>query len=76
MYKIGILVIPFIEWKVVNLVTERNGSQQYFNHPLLKKDGIELRLYQLSEAVKNKNALVILPTALGKTVIPSQKCNI
>jgi Fanconi anemia group M protein len=62
---------------VVNLVTERNGSQQYFNHPLLKKDGIEFRLYQnnISEAVKNKNALVILPTALGKTVIAILVCS-
>jgi Fanconi anemia group M protein len=61
---------------VANLVTERNGSQQYFNHPFLKKDGIDFRLYQnnISEAVKNKNALVILPTALGKTIITVLVC--
>jgi len=61
---------------VVNLVTERNGPQQYFNHHLIKKDGIEFRLYQnnIFESVKNKNALVILPTALGKTIIALLVC--
>jgi ERCC4-related helicase len=61
---------------VVNLVTERNGPQQYFNHPLIKKDSIEFRLYQnnIFESVKNKNALVILPTALGKTIIALLVC--
>ena len=61
---------------MVNLVTERNGPQQYFNHPLIKKDSIEFRLYQnnIFESVKNKNALVILPTALGKTIIALLVC--
>jgi ERCC4-related helicase len=61
---------------VVNLVTERNGPQQYFNHPLIKNDSIEFRLYQnnIFESVKNKNALVILPTALGKTIIAILVC--
>jgi Fanconi anemia group M protein len=63
---------------VVNLATEQNGSppQQYFNHPLIKKDSIEFRIYQnnIFESVKNKNALVILPTALGKTIIALLVC--
>ncbi|MGC2382060.1 MAG: DEAD/DEAH box helicase, partial [Nitrososphaeraceae archaeon] len=61
---------------MVNLVTEQNGPQQYFSHPLIKKDSIEFRLYQnnMFESVKNKNALVILPTALGKTIIAVLLC--
>jgi ERCC4-related helicase len=61
---------------VVNLVTERNGPQHYFSHPLIKKDSIEFRSYQnnIFESVKNKNALVILPTALGKTVVAILVC--
>jgi ERCC4-related helicase len=44
---------------------------QYINHPLLKPDMVEQRLYQLSlagEALK-KSTLVVLPTGLGKTVV-------
>jgi len=44
---------------------------QYINHPLLKPDTVEQRLYQLSlagEALK-KSTLVVLPTGLGKTVV-------
>ena len=63
---------------MVNLVTERNRPQpqQYFSHPLIKKDSIEFRLYQnnIFESVKNKNTLVILPTALGKTIIAVLVC--
>ncbi|MFQ5800355.1 MAG: helicase-related protein [Candidatus Hydrothermarchaeales archaeon] len=43
----------------------------YISHPLIKKDTIESRLYQetiVGEAI-NKNTLVVMPTALGKTVI-------
>jgi ERCC4-related helicase len=55
---------------VVNTLTQENGPR-YFNLPLIKKDFIEFRLYQynISESAKDKNTLVILPTALGKTVI-------
>ena len=61
---------------MVNLTTEHDGPQLYFNHPLIKKDSIEFRSYQsnIFESVKNKNALVILPTALGKTVIAILVC--
>ena len=63
---------------MVNLVTERNRPQpqQFFSHPLIKKDSIEFRLYQnnIFESIKNKNTLVILPTALGKTIIAVLVC--
>jgi ERCC4-related helicase len=44
---------------------------QYVFHPLLYQETIEDREYQrmISEASKNRNSLVVLPTALGKTVI-------
>jgi ERCC4-related helicase len=44
---------------------------QYIDHPLLKPNTVEQRLYQLSlagEALK-KSTLVVLPTGLGKTVV-------
>ncbi|MBU3966061.1 MAG: DEAD/DEAH box helicase [Euryarchaeota archaeon] len=44
---------------------------QYINHPILKPDTVEQRLYQLSlagEALK-KSTLIVLPTGLGKTVV-------
>lgn len=42
-------------------------------HPLVRKGSIEHRLYQkkISDSARCKNTLVILPTALGKTVIAS-----
>jgi Fanconi anemia group M protein len=55
---------------VVNTLAQENGSR-YFNLPLIRRDFIEFRLYQdnISESARDKNILVILPTALGKTVI-------
>ncbi|MDW0236425.1 MAG: helicase-related protein, partial [Nitrososphaeraceae archaeon] len=43
----------------------------YFNHPLLRKNFLRYREYQeiISNSALNKNTLVILPTALGKTII-------
>jgi Fanconi anemia group M protein len=43
----------------------------YVSHPLIYPEIVEDREYQrtISEASKNKNSLVVLPTALGKTVI-------
>ncbi len=60
---------------MVNALTRQNGPQ-YFNHPLIKKHSIEFRVYQnnISESARNKNTLVILPTALGKTVIAIHVC--
>jgi ERCC4-related helicase len=62
---------------VVNAVTQEN-EPQYFDRALIKKRSIEFRSYQnnISESVrnKNKNTLVILPTALGKTIIAILVC--
>lgn len=60
---------------MVNAGTQENGSQ-HFSHALIKKGCIEFRSYQsnISESVRNKNTLVILPTALGKTVIAILVC--
>ena len=49
-----------------------NGSnKKYVNHPLIWPNTAEFRLYQtkIAEAAFERNTLVILPTALGKTVI-------
>jgi len=60
---------------VVNAVTQ-DSETQYFNHKLIKKRCIEFRSYQdnISKSIRNKNTLVILPTALGKTVIAILVC--
>jgi Fanconi anemia group M protein len=46
-------------------------ERRYIQHPLLKPGSIEDRVYQrrILETARSKNTLVILPTALGKTVI-------
>ncbi len=46
-------------------------NMSYFNHPLLRKNFLHFREYQkiISNSALNKNTLVILPTALGKTII-------
>ncbi|MBS7614666.1 DEAD/DEAH box helicase family protein [Candidatus Bathyarchaeota archaeon] len=49
---------------------EAYGSK-YLGHPLIWPETVEFRLYQkrIAEAASERNTLVILPTALGKTVI-------
>jgi len=44
---------------------------RYVSHPLIYPGTVEDRLYQrrIAEVAKDKNTLVVLPTALGKTVI-------
>ena len=44
---------------------------KYFEHPLIKKDAVEYRLYQevIAAISSRKNTLVVLPTGLGKTII-------
>lgn len=51
----------------MNAVTK----QQYFNHDLLESDVIEHRDYQVNSvnACYEKNSLVVMPTALGKTIV-------
>ena len=44
---------------------------RYLEHPLIWPNTVEYRLYQkrIADVAYEKNTLVILPTALGKTVI-------
>jgi len=46
-------------------------ERKYIQHPLLKPGSVENRIYQhrILETARSRNTLVILPTALGKTVI-------
>ena len=47
------------------------NEPEYLNHPLIKHNKIEARLYQqtLFASCVKENSLVILPTGLGKTVL-------
>ena len=64
-----------LSFRAVNEVTKCD-EPRYFSYPLIKKDSLEFRLYQdtVFKSVRNKNALVILPTSLGKTVIAILLC--
>jgi ERCC4-related helicase len=55
---------------------EANQSSQFVSHPLLREKTVEFREYQnnISKSAFHKNTLVILPTALGKTVISLLVC--
>jgi Fanconi anemia group M protein len=46
-------------------------TQKHIQHPLIWPGKVEFRLYQksIAETASERNTLVILPTALGKTVI-------
>ncbi len=46
-------------------------EKKYINHPFLKENTIEQRLYQetITASCVEQNSLVILPTGLGKTLI-------
>ena len=47
------------------------SRQHYVVHPLVWPETVEARLYQqaIAEKAYQRNTMVILPTALGKTVI-------
>jgi Fanconi anemia group M protein len=49
---------------------------KYVKHPLIKKNSIEYRSYQdnIVKSARNRNTMIILPTALGKTVISTLIC--
>ena len=51
-------------------------NQIYVEHPLIWNNTVEFRQYQknIADSVTNRNTLVILPTALGKTVISVLIC--
>ena len=46
-------------------------NKKYVEHPLIWPETVEARLYQqkIAEKACQKNTMVVLPTALGKTVI-------
>ncbi|MEM3525857.1 MAG: DEAD/DEAH box helicase [Candidatus Jordarchaeaceae archaeon] len=46
-------------------------EKRYINHPYLKENSIEYRLYQeiITASCVERNSLVVLPTGLGKTLI-------
>ena len=48
----------------------------YFNHPLLRRNILQFREYQkmIANSAMTKNTMVILPTALGKTIISLLVC--
>jgi ERCC4-related helicase len=48
-----------------------NSGIQYIEHPLIRNNCLEIRNYQnnIADAARMRNTIVILPTALGKTVI-------
>ena len=47
---------------------------EYIEHPLIKKNTVEYREYQvnLANQAKKENCLVVLPTGLGKTTVALQ----
>ena len=53
-----------------------NKESPYFTHPLLRKNNLKFRDYQnlIANSALTKNTLVILPTALGKTIISLLVC--
>ncbi len=53
------------------------GNNENIVNPLIIANSIEMRSYQknISESSRGKNTLVILPTALGKTVISALICS-
>jgi ERCC4-related helicase len=53
-----------------------NEQTIYFNHPLLRRNILQFREYQkmIANSAMTKNTMVILPTALGKTIISLLVC--
>jgi ERCC4-related helicase len=53
-----------------------SSSIEYIEHPMVWNNSIEFRLYQkkIAESAIRRNTLVILPTALGKTIISTLVC--
>ena len=47
------------------------SNKKYVENPLIWPETVEARLYQqtIAEKARQKNTMVVLPTALGKTVI-------
>ena len=53
-----------------------SSSPIYIKHPIIWDNSVEFRLYQknIAESASLSNTLVILPTALGKTIISALVC--
>src|SRR5918994_2535823 len=53
-----------------------SSSPIYIKHPIIWDSSVEFRLYQknIAESASLSNTLVILPTALGKTIISALVC--
>ncbi len=61
-----------IENKHKNGAHTSNKSVEWIQHPLIKAEKIESRLYQqvlAADVLKKGNTMVVAPTALGKTVV-------
>jgi ERCC4-related helicase len=58
------------------MYSKTEKSQHFVSHPLLREESIEFRAYQsnICQSAIDKNTLVILPTALGKTIISLLVC--
>jgi ERCC4-related helicase len=58
------------------MYSKTEKSQHFVSHPLLREESIEFRAYQynICKCAIDKNTLVILPTALGKTIISLLVC--
>ena len=55
---------------------QSNNLARYVEHPVIWNRSIELRSYQknIADSAQRRNTMVILPTALGKTVISLLVC--
>jgi Fanconi anemia group M protein len=64
-----------VQLKLESFSTTQNFSfkidEGYISHSLIKKNSVQNRLFQtsISQHILGKNALVVLPTGLGKTII-------
>ncbi|HEY7111059.1 MAG TPA: helicase-related protein [Nitrososphaeraceae archaeon] len=58
------------------MLSKGDESQHFVIHPLLREESVEFRAYQnnIFQSAIDKNTLVILPTALGKTIISLLVC--
>ncbi len=61
-----------VEKKHNNEAHTTKKSVEWIQHPLIKDEKIESRLYQqvlAANALKNGNTMIVAPTALGKTIV-------
>lgn len=61
-----------VEKKHKNQTQTLKKSVKWIEHPLIKSEKIESRLYQqvlAADVLKNGNTMVVAPTALGKTIV-------